>query len=274
MRIATVLAAVAMAIASPAMAQSASAQIAPDVLPPPAPIEEWPLDKVSRIGAEMYRLDSAAWLATDALLAAITEDEAGTIRGWLIAPVEDGLRVRFYRQGEPDPVPGWDVVMKGRVAGPVIPAPAAVLAPEELAQARALATARANVGRLRCSAHLNTVIMDDPDSDGWLVWLLTPMPQNRAIPLGGHYRFRISADGGEVLRRDQLSNSCFFADRPPASQRDAMLFYTQIVSRGPVETQVFLSIQNQMTLVIMAGDRYFSVGGARIADITEMVNRP
>ncbi|RZJ01767.1 MAG: hypothetical protein EON90_01800 [Brevundimonas sp.] len=273
MRTASVLAALALGLASPVMAQSASAQGAADPLPPPVPIEEWPLEKVSRIGLEMYKLDTAAWRATDALVASISQDEARTIRGWLIAPVEDGLRVRFYREGQPDPVPGWDVIMKGRVAGPVTPTAEASLAPDELAQARALATARANIGRLRCSARLNTVIMDDPDSDGWLVWLLTPTPDSGAIPLGGHYRFRISADGGSVLQRDQLSNSCFFADRPPAGARDPMLLYTQIVSRTPVETQVFLSIQNQLTLVITAGNRYFSVGGARIADITDMVNR-
>ncbi|HEX8660316.1 MAG TPA: hypothetical protein VF686_00510 [Brevundimonas sp.] len=274
MRFAAVFAALALGMASSVMAQSgAPAQGAAEALPPPVPIEEWPLEKVSRIGAEMYRLDAAAWLATDALVKAISQEETRTIRGWLIAPVEDGLRVRFYREGSPDPLPAWDVVIKGRVAGPVAPTPATVLAPEELAQARALATARANIGRLRCSPRPNTVIMDDPDSDGWLVWLLTPMPENRTIPIGGHYRFRISADGGTVLQRDQLSNACFFADRPPAGARDAVLAYTQIVSRGPVETHVFLSIQNQLTLAIMAGDRYFSVGGARIADITDMVNR-
>jgi hypothetical protein len=265
-----VLAVVAMlGVAAPTIA-AAQAERAPD----PVPIEEWPLEKISRIGLEMYRLDTAAWVATDALLKAISQEETRTIRGWLIAPVEDGLRVRFYREGDPDPVPGWDVVIKGRVAGPVTPPPGAVLTPEELAQTRALATARANIGRLQCSARPNTVIMDDPDSDGWLVWLLTPMPQNRAIPIGGHYRFRISADGGTVLQRDQLSNTCFFAERPPADARDAVLAYTQIVSRGPVETHVFLSIQNQLTLAIMAGDRFFSVGGSRIADITDMVKRP
>ena len=77
-----------------------------------------------------------------------------------------------------------------------------------------------------------------------------------------------------MLRRDQLSNTCFFAERPPEGQREnAMLFYTQIVSKGPVETHVFLSIQNQLTLVIGAGERFYSVGGARIADITDMVDQ-
>ena len=40
-----------------------------------------------------------------------------------------------------------------------------------------------------------------------------------------------------------------------------------------METHVFLSIQNQITLVIVAGERFYSVGGARIADITDMVRQ-
>lgn len=252
-------------------ATSVAAQDEPRA-PIPVPIEEWSTDRVSAIGLEMYRLDRAAWLATDALVAAITQDELKTVRGWVIAPVGDDLKVSFFREGSPDPIPGWTVVVSD-AAGSVTPAPAPRLTDEELAQARALATARANIGDLRCSPRPNTVIMKDPDSENWLVWLLTPMPENGAIPIGGHYRFRISADGGTVLRRDQLSNGCFFADRPPEESRETMLFFTQIVSKGPVETQVFLSIQSQLNLVISAGDRYFSVGGARIADITDMVNK-
>lgn len=271
MRFAAALTTLAVAIALPALAQTAPTASDGENLPPPVPIEEWPLDKVSRIGLEMYRLDSAAWLATDALLGAISDEELRSVRGWLIAADGEGLRVHFYRQGEPDPVPGWESVVKDDRAGPVTRVEAAALTAGELAQTRALATARANVGPLRCSPGLNTVIMDDPDSDAWLVWLLTPTPDNGAVPLGGHYRFRISADGQTVLRRDQLSNGCNFADPPPPGVQDAGLFYTQIVSKGPVETHVFLSIQNQLPIFVSANDRFFAVSGADIADVTEAV---
>ena len=158
-------------------------------------------------------------------------------------------------------------------AGTSFPGGSYRLSAEENAQFLARQTAIANIGPLRCSRQMNAVVFADPDSDNWFVWLLTPM-QNDQIPIGGHYRFRISADGRTVLRRDQLSNGCFFAERPAEIEAEtALLFYTQIVSKGPVETQVFLSIQNQLALVIGAGDRYFSVEGARIADITAMVNR-
>ncbi len=273
MRLTVLIAAFTLATASPCVAQT-QARTGAGALPPPTPIEEWPLSKVSSVGAEMYRLDSAAWVATDALRAAVDEAEVRSIRGWLIEPTDaDGLTVHFYRQGEPDPIPRWDVVVRAGKAEAVTPAVETSLTQAQLSQARALATARANVGTLRCSPTLNTVIMDDPDSDGWLVWLLTPMPEDRKLPMGGHYRFRISADGASVLRRDQLSNTCLFLDRPPGRRGEAMLVTSHIVSSGPIETQVFLSIQNQVTIVVLAGDRYFSVGGARIADITDRVNK-
>ncbi len=267
MRLRATLALIGLLATGPALAQERG------VAPEPVPIEEWSLEKVSAMGVEIHRQDSAAWRATDRLLETLTAEEVATVRGWIVVPDGENLKVWFLKAGDPEPAPSWDVVMAGDQAGPVTAAPDAVFPPEQLAQVRAQATARANIGALRCTSRPNTVVVADPDSDGWLVWLLTPMGEDRKIPIGGHYRFRISADGSTVLRRDQLSNTCFFADRPPGRRQDAMLFFTQIVSRGPVETQVFLSIQNQITIVIMAGDRYFSVGGGRISDITDMVNR-
>lgn len=265
MRIAILAAALLGAIAVPAFAQKA---------PDPIPIEEWSLDKISAMGEAIYDHDRAAWVATDALLAHLVggAPTAG-LAGWIVVEDAEALRVRFLRHVGGALTSAFDVPVRGGRAGAVeIPADPTLSAVEQ-ASFRARQTAIDNIGLLRCSQNLNTVVLDDPDSDGWLVWLLTPMPDNGAIPIGGHYRFQISADGGAVLRRDQLSNTCFFAERPPADASGAMLFYTQIVSKAPVETHVFLSIQNQMTLVIMADDRYFSVGGTRIADITEMVDQ-
>ncbi|MBX9460100.1 MAG: hypothetical protein KL785_02125 [Brevundimonas sp.] len=266
MRIA-ILAAAALLLGS--LPSAATAQRAPD----PIPIEEWSLEKVSRMGQEIYRHDVAAWVATDALLASFGESPppAG-MAGWIVVEDGDALKVRFLRREADVLKSAFDIIVRDGRAGPV-EAVSGPLSAGESAQFLARQTAIANIGRLRCSPQMNAVVIPDPDSDEWLVWLLTPMQDDR-IPIGGHYRFRISADGGTMLRRDQLSNTCFFAERPPEGQREnAMLFYTQIVSKGPVETHVFLSIQNQLTLVIGAGDRFYSVGGARVADITDMVDK-
>jgi len=265
MRIVVAIASLVAALASPAFGQERA--------PEPVPIEEWSTDKVSAMGEAIYRQDVAAWVSTDAVMAHLAGDQmpAG-MAGWIVVEAGDDQRVRYVRRDEAGVLKSaFDVVVRDGRAG-AVEVVDEVLSESEQAHFKARQTAIDNIGPLRCSQKLNTVVLDDPDSDGWLVWLLTPTPESRAIPVGGHYRFRISADGGRVLRRDQLSNGCMFAEMPPGDVQDPMLFYTQIVSQGPVETHVFLSIQNQLTLVIMAGDRYFSVGGARIADITDMVN--
>lgn len=265
MRIAAIAAVALLAV----LASPAAAQTAPD----PVPIEEWSLEKVSAMGQAIYRHDVAAWVATDALLASIgnAPPPAGMV-GWIVVEGGDALQVRFLRQEADVLKPAFDIIVRHGNAGPVETASGALSA-EEVAQFLARQTAIANIGGLRCSPQMNAVVVRDPDSDDWLVWLLTPM-QDDQIPIGGHYRFRISADGRTMLRRDQLSNGCFFASPPPEIQAEtALLFYTQIVSKGPVETQVFVSIQNGLALVIGAGDRFFSIEGPKVTDITDMMAR-
>lgn len=264
MRIASLAAALFVGLAPPALAQRA---------PDPVPIEEWSLEKVSAMGQAIYRHDVAAWVATDALLAHLgnAPPPAG-MAGWIVVGEGDVLTVRFIRQSDGTLKSAFDIKVENGRAGTVTPVDQELSATEK-ASFLARQTAIDNIGRLRCSQQLNTVVLDDPDSDNWLVWLLTPM-QNNQIPIGGHYRFRISADGRTMLRRDQLSNGCFFAERPSGVEAESgLLFYTQIVSKGPVETQVFLSIQNRLALVIGAGDRFFSIEGPKVEDITDLMDQ-
>lgn len=264
MRIAILAAALLVGVATPVAAQRA---------PDPVPIEEWSLEKVSKMGQEIYRHDVAAWVATDALIASFgNAPPAAGMVGWIVVEDGDALKVRFLRQEAEVLKPAFDILVEDGRAG-TVDAATGPLSATETAQFLARQTAIANIGRLRCAAQMNAVVIDDPDSDEWLVWLLTPMLDNR-VPIGGHYRFRVSADGGTMLRRDQLSNGCFFAEPPPELEREtALLFYTQIVSKGPVETHVFLSIQNRLALVIGAGDRFFSVEGPRVEDITDLMDQ-
>lgn len=276
MRMTTIQAALAVtlaltgpAVAAPAIAPSASASTAAEQAPAPVPIEEWSMAKVTAMGREIYRQDTAAWLATDALLAAFDRDSLTDLRGWIVVPDGDGLKVRFLRQGPSGEKIGWDVVVTDDKAGPVIQPADGSLAPAEAAQWRARQTAIANVGPLRCSANLNTVVVADPDSDNWLVWLLTATTDTNIVPIGGHYRFRISADGLSVVRRDQLSNGCLnmALTSPDHPNRPAALTVTQIVSSGPVETHVFLSLQNRIPIYVAHGDTIFAVEGDSIHEI-------
>lgn len=263
MRIAATIAAAMLlgASAPPALAQ----ERAPDLVP----IEEWSPERVGAMGQAIFDQDRAAWLATDALLAHLNGVAPSDLRGWIVAKDGEDQRVRFVRMDGETLKPGWDIVVRQGRAGPVEVVTDGELTGVEQAQFRARTTAAQNVGRLRCSRQFNAVVLDDPDSDGWLVWLLTATTDADIVPVGGHYRFRISADGSTVVRRDMLSNSCLNMPRPQADAQGepTALVVSQIVSGGPVETHVFLSIQNRLPIYVMAGEQLFEVAGPNISKV-------
>lgn len=263
MRIAVFVAALLAVIPSAALAQRA---------PDPVPIEEWSIDKVSAMGQAIYRQDVAAWVATDALIAHLGEapPPPGS-SGWIVVDEGDTQRVRFVRRDGGTLKAAFDIVVRDGRAGAVEPVDDPLSANEK-ASFLARQTAIDNIGRLRCSQSLNTVVLDDPDSDGWLVWLLTATTDADIVPVGGHYRFRISADGSTVLRRDMLSNSCLNVPRqsPDDQGRPVALGVSQIVSQGPVETHVFLSLQNAMPIYVIAGNgEIFEVDGTKIRAVEQ-----
>ena len=238
--------------------------------PAPVPIEEWAPAKVSTLGREIYIQDIAAWVATDALLAALTDADKATIRGWVVLGDGPTRTVRFLKVDGDGVTPGWDIVVTNGQAAPPAPAAETAMTGETLARYQARQTAISNVGTLRCGQY-NSVVAHDPDSDGWLVWLLASSPAQGVMPVGGHYRFHISADGQTMIRRDQLSNSCLnmAANAPPGPNGEpAAVVVTQIVSQGPVETHVFLSLQFRTPIYVATGaDSLFAVEGDRIRKV-------
>ena len=215
------------------------------------------------MGHAIYRHDVAAWVATDALMAHLNgaEPPAG-MRGWIVLDEGEGQEVRFVREDGGTLKAAFDVPVREGRAGAVRSVDE-VLSASEAARFTARQTAIANVGRLRCSAQFNTVVLDDPESDGWLVWLLTATAEADVVPMGGHYRFRISPDGTQVLRRDMLSNSCLNMSRGEGA---AGLMVTQIVSKGPIETHVFLSLQTGLLIGVVADDKIYLIEGGEISE--------
>ncbi|MFW2341740.1 hypothetical protein [Brevundimonas sp.] len=234
-------------------------------------VTEWPLTKIVALGTDLYRHDQAAWVATDVFLAFLGDERPSDIVGWIVTGTGTDLTVRFLRRaGEDDLRPGWDIRVVDGVAGPVVAASDdAVLGAADKAQFRARQTAIAALGRPPCSRNMNTVVLADPDSEDWLVWLLTPVPDARSVPVGGHIRHRVSADGLTLLSREPLSRSCLTLEQSdtPEGSTTAGLFATHIVSDTPVETHVFLSLQSGLPLYVGTGDGVWRVDGATIEPV-------
>lgn len=234
---------------------------------PPTPVEAWPLAKVQRLGQALYDQDIAAARGTDALLARFNGQPPEDLAGWIVVGEGRNQTVRFLARDADGVRAAWDIpVLNGR-AGAVVEVTDTVLPSEQQAMFRARMTAAVNIGSLRCTPRYNAVVLDDPDSDGWLVWLLASTNQPNQLIMTGHYRFRISADGSEVLRRDQLSATCIIQTVDPAQGELAGLNVSHIVSPLPVETHVFTSLLYRLPVYVVAGDKLYGVEGARIREV-------
>lgn len=247
----------------------ASAVRAADDAPPPQ-VEAWPLQKTGALGSWIFLQDRAAARATDALLARFGGKTPEGLIGWIVVQNGEDQLVRFLVGDPAAPRPGYDVLVdqSGR-AGAVIDAADEALPPDQTARYHARNAAASGIGQLRCAARYNAVVLDDPDGDGWLVWLLAATTDADKVPMGGHYRFHVSADGRTVEKREQLSGGCLDLDRRQSGQngQPVGLVTNVIVAPQPLEVHVFLSLLNRLPIYVMAGDKLWSVQGALIRQI-------
>jgi hypothetical protein len=236
---------------------------------PPAQVEAWPLAKVQRLGQALYDQDIAAARATDALLAKFGGTPPPNLAGWIVVGEGREQTVRFLARDGDAVRAAWDIPVRNGRAGQVVEVDDPTLPPEQQAMFRARTTAATNIGAMRCSPRYNAVVLDDPDSDGWLVWLLASTNQANQLVLTGHYRFRISADGSAVLRRDQLSATCIIQSVPPDARQMVGVTVSHIVSPLPAETHVFTSLLYRLPVYVVAGDKLYAVDGARIREVRQ-----
>lgn len=237
---------------------------------PPAQVEAWPLQQTGAVGSSIFLQDRAAARATDALLARFGGKPPEGLIGWIVVENGEDQLVRFLVGDPVAPRPGYDILVdKNGRAGAVIEATDAALPDDQAVRYFARNTAASGIGQLRCAARYNAVVLDDPNSDGWLVWLLASTTDANKVPMGGHYRFHVSADGRTLEKREQLSNSCLDLDRRQSGQngQPVGLMTNVIVAPQPLEVHVFLSLLNRLPIYVAAGDKLWSVQGALIREV-------
>jgi hypothetical protein len=251
-----------------ALSLAPAAQAADDA--PLPQVEAWPLQQTGAVGTSIFFQDRAAARATDALLARFDGKPPEGLIGWIVVPNGEDQLVRFLLGDPSAPRPGYDIrVDKNGRAGAVIEATGAALPDDQAVRYYARNTAASGIGQLRCAARYNAVVLDDPDGDGWLVWLLASTTDANKVPMGGHYRFHVSADGRTVEKREQLSGGCLDLDRRQSGQngQPVGLVTNVIVAPQPLEVHVFLSLLNRLPIYVAAGDRIWSVQGALIHEV-------
>ncbi len=237
---------------------------------PSTPIRQFNIATIEQLGRAMYQLDQDAWKGTDILVAAHPHEEltAQKLRGWIVVSRGDADVVRFVHEGPNGPELFYDVTFpKG--GQPVLTVPAdRTLAGEERAMydARTLALRNAD---LKCSDTYNTVVVKDPERDGWLVWVMAATKDRDAVVLGGHTRFTISADGSAIRQKDVLSHTCQRYSRAKGPNgENAEIISTQVVSQVPVETFVFASLSYKITIRVGTNDgKAWKIEGGNLTNI-------
>lgn len=231
----------ALFLAAPAVAQDT---------PKPAEIRAFSLPELERMGREIHRQDRLAWKATDAILVRKIDAQKEGLKGWLVLP--GSSRVRFLRATPHGYEAAYDVTVPDKGKARVETPSDRALSPDELALLAAKETATRNVGPICGPGGYNFAAMKDSAGD-WLVWLLAPMREAGALPIGGHYRFTISADGRTLIRRDALSTSCLVLKAPklPKGAQPVGLALNHVVSDTPLETHVFASLQTPLPLIVL-----------------------
>lgn len=233
------------------------------------PIRTFDLPQLQRMGVALYRQDLSAWRATDAVAAKVPDLAAAGLKGWLVEDDGKVAKVRFLRDLGRGLEVGYDVEVSAKGVGPVTEPRNRGLTGEERAMFAARQTAASFMSGA-CRPGYNSAVIKDPDGDGWLVWMLAPSPGQGVIPVGGHYRFTISADGSTVEERDALSASCLTIAQPrlpPGAKTEGMVV-SHLVSPTPVETHVFLSLLYRQPMYVTTGKgELWVVGSGQIAPV-------
>ena len=236
-------------------------------------IREFDLETIIKLGNEIYRLDKYAASATDILFEQRLDLSKYPVRGWVvteesgetlvtfIGEYSDGLRGVFEVRPDLNTVDRFKIV-EGRE-----------LSPLEKSKFNARQTASNGITDY-CSDRYNTVVIEDPTGDAWLVYLIAASIEPDLILAGGHYRITVSKDGNKIINSDKLSRSCLTLNKKdsdiPEGATPVMMFMTHIVSPTPVETHVFLSLLHNMDFAIgTEGNKIWKVSGSGIEVIEQ-----
>ena len=220
-------------------------------------IRQFDVATLEMLGQQIYQQDGEAGRATDVLLAQKmpTELQSEKVRGWIVEMSPGRGVVRFVRDGAAGLEAAYDVVIVTDTTPRLTVPVDRTLMPQQKAQFLARELALKNIDR-PCSDRYNTVVLKDPQGDGWLAWALAATTKPKTWFIGGNYRFTISADGSQILRKDALSHSCLTMTTAPEPKAPEVVaqFSTQLVSNIPVETAIFVNLQSKTPMYVGTSD--------------------
>ena len=168
----------------------------------------------------------------------------------LIGYFGDGNRVRFARATASGPEVFFEVDFRSHSAPAGFPPTDHSLTPEEVVQFKARQLVLTEIAN-RCVQTYETLVLKDPENDGWLVWALGVSDDPDLAVLGVHYRFMVSADGQTDLRHDVLAPVC---GTQPVGQTPRMrlsdITTVETIATHPTELHVLESFTRNVPVYV------------------------
>lgn len=252
-----------MLLAAPALAVEEVAQSAEEKAQ-----TDWALSR----GQLIYRLDRAAWVATDAIREKFKDaKELSGVRGWIVEPTIQGDAVIFYgRKGEvPFGLFVADVSAEKVTRTVKIAEAESALTSAQIRLVKAVDSARSAAGTgkyLRCAKEpFNSVVIPPVSPDAPVeVYLLTPQTKTDFLPFGGHHKVTVAVDGKVSAR--QFTNGCI--EMGPLRGTSAVTI-THLLDPTPTEVHTFTSLTGKTPVIVLTTSNK-TVWSIENASITKM----
>ncbi|MBB4658870.1 hypothetical protein [Parvularcula dongshanensis] len=217
------------------------------------------VESAELLGHLIFDQDTAAWVATDALLAdkEYAELIGADIRGWVSYEDGDAYETAFVGLRDDEPSALFRVRSRGRqvLAEERLPDGSALTAIEALRWRARTAIMDQSIERCNDFPSINTAVVPIPgDPEGKLygyIFSATRVPN--LVVLGKHYRFTVSPDGNDVLQKRDFSKTCIAVANQPENNAGA-LFITHIMTPYPEEHHVFASLAHDVPIYVGTSD--------------------
>ena len=234
--------------------------------------EKADIDRALARGQLIYAYDQAAWHGTDAMLKKIEHPEK-VIGGWIVDGPASAPTLIFFDQDQAEPHAAYIAEFRDNrmTAERVVAAdsPERMLSAERRAMIAALEKGKKawqDAKPLFCSKSSPNSVVLPPERPGGphLVYIMTPQTENRAYPLGGHFRVEIGADGSVGASRG-FTKSCITMPAE-AGKEAAALFITHMLDPVPTEIHVFTARSAGVPVAVgtTSNDMMWWVTGDRI----------
>ena len=260
---------------APAAAAEASPPAASSGPPPPLSAEQRAeLERSAVRGRQLFAVARAGLLATQDMLSRVADPEAAGISGWVAEPEGNAMAITFYSDSEGGPA----AVYRARVLGGRVVSRDTYLTGDRppltglaLRQARARDLSASEDQRACTGQPFNVIAFPPENAEAPIdVYRISPPASRNRLPMGGHFRSTVAADGSLSESR-AFSRGCLNVElsEVPAGSQAGPIAITHLLDPLPTEMHVFLSLFSGRPLVVAAGDptRLFMVAGDAVREI-------